>query len=569
MDLQFILLFYAVVFSGLGTAAAVDKEYEDRLAFSSGEVGNIFSDDKGQIELVIKNTSEMTSGKVFLRNEEQRLLNEYPIPRDIGRLKIDLPSKGFYSIEAAVNYRDGSMAIKKTTAAVIGKPIPDTERNRSRFGLWHVSGTPRSAEIAGARWTRGMWELIDYQLDPKGNIVSPEIKQPFYSHMTWIGTFAGSLPEWVTGKSNREKGILYPPKDWQQFESLVKQFAKDLKEFPPYFEAFNEPDAHWKGTDTELVMFESVMAKAIKSVYPETKVFGPSLYNIDIQKLRKLVEIGLLESMDGLVMHAYVNGTPPEGEFIDRIKNLKVYLASIGKADFPVYITEFGWTSAAGTWQRPVNELTQARYLSRSLTLLATEDINAYIYFCLLYKNAPNPGEAEFSILHQDQTPKPAYAAYSNTARWLLGVSGGRWLRVGQSANMALFRNGADTVVVAWDAEGSPSLFTELVPQSTEDMMGRNISNGFSGVPLNNGPVFIRISDKSLFDMVLSNPLSINRGGSVAVPFKDSWGSNVFKIKGGALEIQPNAPAGPYIIMGLTSTGWQGLSLDVREPDKR
>ena len=190
-------------------------------------------------------------------------------------------------------------------------------------------------------------------------------------------------------------------------------------------------------------------------------------------KLERLVDLGLLGSLDGLSIHAYVYGTKPEAEFFDRVKELKTYLSSIGKAEFPVYITEFGWTTAKGTWQEPIDELTQAKYLSRAFLLLATEDIKAAVYFCQLYRNAPNPGEEAFSILHQDHTPKPAFAAFANASRWLAGISQERRLVQNGDLNLALFLKGQTAAVAAWDTGGGSFLSFESEPLAAEDMTGR------------------------------------------------------------------------------------------------
>ncbi|MDP2689335.1 MAG: hypothetical protein Q8P48_04380, partial [Deltaproteobacteria bacterium] len=239
-------------------------------------------------------------------------------------------------------------------------------------------------------------------------------------------------------------------------------------------------------------------------------------------------------------------------------------LASIGRERMPVFLTEFGWTTGKGTWQSPVDELTQAQYLSRSLTLLAGENIDCFVYFCLLYINASNAGEAEFSILHQDQSPKPAYAAYANAARRLSGVTGkGRWIRVSPSVNIVLFRKGSGTVAAAWDAGEGSSLFAGLEPQNAADMMGRPAAQGPGGFALTGSPLFLTLGDASLFNTGVLSPISLKKGESALVPISDIWG-DAFSLTDGVLDVLPDAPAGRYIILGLASYGWQVLPLEVR-----
>lgn len=524
---------------------------------------NIMQGDMGAVVLNIADADKVHSGVVGVYDETGAEIWRTVVRPGVSSVSVELTSKGSYSIEASISYKNGTIAKESAVFAIIGEPLPDNVNIDSSFGLWNVSADPSLAIAAGARWSRRVWTLKDYREAADGEpIPMKHVTRVPEPGLRWIGTLAWGLPQYITGVQEAEDA-LYPPNDWDSFARLVERFARDVPDFPPYFEIYNEPEVTWKLTDTELVRFLSTIAQGIKAIHPGTMVLGPTLYEINLERLKRLISLGLLNELDGLSVHAYVNGTSPETEFIGRVKALKEYLVKAGHPTLPLYITEFGWTTSKGTWQKPVNELTQARYLSRSMTLLSTEEIAAKVYFCLLYRT-DNSGEAGFSILHQDGTPKPAYAAYANVARWLSGVGTGRWLRVSSSVNVALFKEGMDTIVVAWDVGGGSILSTGFVPREASGMTGTRAPAEQTEFTLNGSPVFLRLLDASLFDMGILEPVSIKRGGSAKIPLLDQLGNNAFTLKNGVLKVSSHASRGSYIIMGVTSAGWQALPLDVR-----
>jgi len=563
------LLGYGSAGNNSDTAAAASdssvKTSSSPIELVSSNPGNIFYDNgsDGSVSVNLTNPDKIVSGALSVTDEKGNVLENIDIKARSGFLKIALPSKGYYRIKASARYMDGSKAENGVTAAVIGKQLAENERLASFFGLWHLNGDIRMSGAAGSGWTRRMWGLKDYKVDGAGKPLPLDFaKPPIDKGYNLIGTLAWPLPAWLTGVEAKKE--LYPPEDWGRFAELVERFARDVPDFPPYFEVFNEPEVHWKGTEAELVRFIGAIARGIRAVHPGTKVLGPTLYRIDVPKLERLVDLGLLGSLDGLSIHAYVYGTKPEAEFFDRVRELKTYLSSIGKAEFPVYITEFGWTTAKGTWQEPIDELTQAKYLSRAFLLLATEDIKAAVYFCQLYRNAPNPGEEAFSILHQDHTPKPAFAAFANASRWLAGISQERRLVQNGDLNLALFLKGQTAAVAAWDTGGGSFLSFESEPLAAEDMTGRPVPAEPRTFKLDDSPVFISFVDPNLFDMAVTNLLAVNRGEVKPVPFTGEWADRFFNVAKGTLTVMNSAPRGRHTIIGMTSEGWRAIPFDVQ-----
>lgn len=366
------------------------------------------------------------------------------------------------------------------------------------FGIWNVNARVDLADMAGSKLSRRMWRLNDYKL-LEGQVLSQKLAANRYLKKTEvIGTMAGPLPAWIQPAMHISDKI-YPPTDWQLFDKLIRRWLQDVPDFPDYFEVFNELDAHWTGSVAEYQRFESIIVKAIRDIYPNTKILGPGSYDADPIRLQKYMSPQFLKQFDGIVLHAYVNGTRPEDEFIGRIRQIKEYLKQIGFPNKPLYITEFGWTTANGSWQKPVNELTQAQYLSRAFLLLASERVEAAIYFCLYY-DTNNLGERGFSILNRNMTPKPAYLAFKNLTHFLNDSNG---ISSGTKGTVfyVVIQKPNKTVLALWSPDGASSI---TLPQPKEtfkvyDLVGKELTKS-STLEVDKSPVFIEFSSR-LVDM--------------------------------------------------------------------
>lgn len=566
----------AIVFlTCFSDARGIESPESRAVKFTSHHTGNVFPDNKGELTLIFDKANRVVGGSVLLNDEMGQSVSTLPIAAGSSEIKVVLPHKGFYAINASVHYQDGSVALERATAAVIGVPIAEQLMTASRIGVWHVHGDLDLARIAGSRWNRQMWRIKDYQLDRDGAIIPKPKTQLLDKRFSWIGTFAWGLPQWLEGRPKFSKAIvkgddLFTPADWAQLDSLVRQFARDVADFPPVFELWNEPELHWaeKFNPEDFVKFHAVLAGAIKSVHPDTKVIGPCFWHIDLPRLKQMVNAGLLNHLDGLSLHGYVAGaTPPEGELIERIVELKQYLRSIGKGDFPIYITEFGWTTGSGGSgpRVKVDELTQARYITRSLSLLAAQDLTAVIPFVLLYN--PNPlysesGEVEadagFSFLYKNKSPKPVYAAYANAAKWLAGTSKPVWLKLSSTTHLVLFDKGVNKIAVAWDAVGEQTVHFPKIAATVEGMVGQGIPAAQS-ITLSPSPVFFQLTEMFAHSFQVKPPLKVNPGNVLDLDYEIIWVPGELQHQeSGQVYIPLNTGKGMYVVFGK-----RGESVDV------
>jgi hypothetical protein len=561
------------------TVFAAASKAADAPAFSSAAPGNIFTDTTGVLSLRLPANS--AGGEITLGDETGGVRQTLSVPADAAEaFTVTLPGKGYYTLAASVKLADGSVAKASTTAAVVG-PVPSDEiRMQSRLGLWTVQGDPGLVLAAGARWNRRMISIHTLQENMLDPVPPPPEKLLFaQTPFSQVGVMSFGLPRWIMEPTDKKKSFGNPltkPTDWAKLRQLVAAWTRQQSEhFPYHFEIYNEPEWQWSGgTNAELVRVLATIADGIKEARPQTKVLGPGFSSIRIKDPARLDlvtanELGLFDHLDGLVVHAYVDGTAPENEFIRRVAELKQFLADIGRPGYPVHITEFGWTSGKGTWQKPVDELTQARYAVRSLTLLAALGVENATYFALHYKAAPNDGERGFSLLRDDSTPKPSYAAYANVARWLANVKGlGTWLRLTPTTHLVLFEKTDDTsVAVAWDTASGRVIGLPLATSRREDMTGRALP-ATDDLALSPSPIFLEFSRAQSPSIDMLPALDVMRGGDdVTLARGRDWIAPApLRVRDGKLSVPAAAANGDYLLLARDGDRWLGQPVRVIPP---
>ena len=358
------------------------------------------------------------------------------------RWLLSLPEPGWYDIRVSPNEFIAAEGGDLTfTVAILGSPIPEEWRTNSVFGIWNVHGDPALIRLAGARWNRRMTSFRDVTPDDAANygdiemqnaensslvtrhssltegVASPYIER---DGLAQVGVFSFGMPLWTMDMPEDVKlpsfgNPFYPAKDWADVSRAVAAYAR-THALPRDMSIYNEPLAHFQGKPAQIADYARAVRAGLKAADPSFRIGGPGLYSIRIRDLTAIEEGGLLESLDFLDMHAYVGGTPPEGEFVRKIEMLRDWLAAHGRADMPVYLTEFGWTAAEGTWQPPVERATQARYVARSLAFAWSQGVDALVYFALDYRTK-KAGEAAFSLIGPDGRPEAGYCAFAAVSR--------------------------------------------------------------------------------------------------------------------------------------------------------
>ncbi len=487
-----------------------------------------------------------------------------PDPAHEGHWLLRLTERGWYEIEIAGRDGPGLLAL---TAAVIGAPISEVWRTNSVFGIWNVNGDPALIRLAGARWNRRMTSFRDVteadaakygdiemqnaecrmqnaensSLVTRHPSLAEGVASPYGERddLRQVGVFSFGMPIWTMDMPEGIKlpsfgNPFYPAKDWNDVARAVAAYAR-THALPRDMSIYNEPLAHFKGKPAQIADYARAVRKGLKAADPSFRIGGPGLYSIHIANLSKIEENSLLESLDFLDMHAYVGGTPPEGEFIRKIDMLKEWLSSHDRADMPISLTEFGWTAADGTWQPPVDRATQARYVARSLALAWSRGINALIYFALDYRTK-KAGEAAFSLIGPDGRPEAGYCAFAAVSRHFAASEPIGHLMLAPGVHMVVGRRDGRLQFMVWCEDGTKPCEVALPFKfsAVRDLFGSPISSG--------GPIMASPSPIFLETEVMATPALGALPTRTVMALPQPRDGEVFAVKG----LDSSAPDGRY-----------------------
>jgi len=165
---------------------------------------------------------------------------------------------------------------------------------------------------------------------------------------------------------------------------------------------WNEPDVvdseHYGANPIIYVNMVKDMYNAIKAADPTAIVCMPDAYGPSYW-FAKVCELGLLDYTDAISIHLYEG--PPEN-VIDAIHQVRTIIRRYTTADIPIYITEFGFSSAPGLAYTGTNvsESTRAKYIIRYiLCALASRSTKVFIYTTQTARVNTTSNEDWFGIL--------------------------------------------------------------------------------------------------------------------------------------------------------------------------
>lgn len=523
--------------------------------FFSGQTDHIISAESGRMKISVYDPGNLVSGKIAVLDEEGKLKEHRTLKNGISEVTLQMPERGFYDFSVRAVYRDGKQINSSCSAAVIGVPLDENIRRLSRYGICSVYANSKWAKKYGFNALYHRWSLRNISQRKDGTLVWQGKPASFSQDQVTHAAMFDNLPKWLCTDKGQSSGGLYPPKDWNLLSEAVKLWAENTTVLPDVINIFNEPDARWRGSADDFVKIHNVISSALKEARPEAKVGGPGFYRIRPDHFRRNVEKGILKNMDYIVLHAYVHATPPEAEFIGNIIEIQNYLSATPYADLPIAFTEFGWTSPPGDWQKPVDELTKARYCARSMILCTVRNIRHLIYFAARFYQSPE--EWNYSIVKPDYTPLPAMSAYSTLIRELAPVhTGGTWIKFAPGIHGAFFLRNGKSAGAFWTEKEQIGILLPGKPNYVRSMTG-TLLNGNEKMIISPSPVYAEFSGTGLAKIqetpvqtiLPEEKFSLHADEILQPPYlkKDQQG-NFF--------IPESAPLGFYTVMSRNGEEW-------------
>lgn len=208
----------------------------------------------------------------------------------------------------------------------------------------------------------------------------------------------------------------------QRFADYAAAAAQAVSTQHPVFELWNE----WNGAAKKDAAFSPENYRALaESTRPAVKRVAPNAPFL-VGALgddpgwtwtRKMLQTGILQYADGASIHLYNFCMGPakrtSAEIIDRLTAFhRLVGQASGNPDFPIYVTETGWTTASN--KCGVSEQAQADNTAQLILWASTEARwlkGMWIYE--LKDSGKNPSELEdnFGLYRFDNSPKPVACA--------------------------------------------------------------------------------------------------------------------------------------------------------------
>ncbi len=329
-----------------------------------------------------------------------------------------------------------------------------------RYGMGNpeMDRAAAMAQAAGVKWTREefSWASIEtapgqYDFSYYDTIVDTANRHGIsvYGLLSYWGRFT---------QPYTEKGI-------DDFCLWARATVRHFKGRVRHWEIYNEPNIFfWDGPKELYPVLVKRCGQAIKEEDPQAVVLAVSTSGIDRKFIKLVLDAGA--PFDILTIHPY-RGRLNDAGFVRELRDAAALVDNR-----PVWITEMGWPTHIGGG---VDERAQAQLLSRCyMGAVASGAIQNMGWYDFRDDGGdPFYNEANFGVLRQDMTPKPAYRALASVCRAFTGgkpsmpnIEGEGVLGLQMGDALALWSPAADRRVSVW---------FKVPPKSVSNLMGEPV----------------------------------------------------------------------------------------------
>ncbi|MEW6174945.1 MAG: hypothetical protein AB1588_04535 [Pseudomonadota bacterium] len=295
----------------------------------------------------------------------------------------------------------------------------------------------------------------------------------------------GLSTQFILGYGNQHHGGGEKPRSEPvraAYNRYVDFVTENLKGEVAYYEIWNEWDVEDPRDPAFTQDYARLIADAagiIRQRDPAATVLAGAVTSQGIESgfALRLLENGLMQSVDGLSLHPYVHcrgwrRNTPEA-WIDWMAEVDKELTRAAGRPVPLYLTEMAWPSHQGACG--IDESLQAAYLARAFFLARTLPNIKGMWWYDFRNDGTDKTEREhnFGLVRQDFTPKPAYpvlAAISEIVSQYAYL--GRLENTANDVVMLRFARGEDELLVAWST-GKPRTVELRGNESNEGITGR------------------------------------------------------------------------------------------------
>ncbi len=249
------------------------------------------------------------------------------------------------------------------------------------------------------------------------------------------------------------------------FNRYVAFTAQQFRGRIKHYEVWNEWDVE-NPTDPQFTQdYARLIADAagiIRQHDPDARVLAGAVTTKGIESgfALRLVEAGIMQSVDGLSLHPYVHcrgrGQNTPEAWIEWLAEVDLELSQAANQPVPLYLTEMAWPAHEGACG--IDEDLQAAYLARSFFLARTlSNVRGYWWYDLRNDGTDkHEREHNFGLLRQDYSLKPAYRVLEAISPIIKDFQFLGRVEEAREANVQLrFGNGEEQLLVAWSTDNA------------------------------------------------------------------------------------------------------------------
>ncbi|HBC88376.1 MAG TPA: hypothetical protein DCZ94_15615 [Lentisphaeria bacterium] len=395
------------------------------------------------------------------------------IPLDMGKM---VPSYYELKVSAQIKGADGKTSDVTSEMMSVGvvhfmnRTSEQAMKEGSRFGIklfqigkpgvwWRKGSIYDVAEFLDAQCKLGLqWNRHVFNQEPSeepGKMGTVEMINKFpmnvvlkvegFPESCFDAQKYGPLEDWVKAK-----------KDWRRNtvplkEAYIKWLKEEIAKIPEsqnVFEIWNEPWDKMKPEDFAEIC--KMVVQALKESRPNA-IVGPNSAMGPFEWELKVIKAGGYEGMTMMASHPYSFTPLPEHRVRGWLRNYHDFIKERLGKDLPIYVTEYGWSTAPQNEKYGKTERQQAQLTVRESLMLYAEDCKALIPHWLADREQdPKEREHWFGIFRLNRQPKPVLVAHAVSARMIDSSKfiGDLWLGLGVGA--MLFEKGGKYTLAVW-----------------------------------------------------------------------------------------------------------------------
>jgi hypothetical protein len=264
------------------------------------------------------------------------------------------------------------------------------------------------------------------------------------------------------------------------FNRYVAYVAQQFRGRIKHYEVWNEWDVE-NPTDPQFTEDYARLitdaAGIIRQHDPAAKVLAGAVTTKGIESgfALRLVEAGVMQSIDGLSLHPYVHcrgrGKNTPEAWIEWLAEVDMELSRAAGQPVPLYLTEMAWPAYQGSCG--IDESLQAAYLARSFFLVRTlPNVHGYWWYDLRNDGTDRrEREHNFGLLRQDYSLKPAYRVLTAISPIVQNYQFlGHASESGKDTVLLRFGNADEQVLVAWSTDQARSVSIESMGKATGEL---------------------------------------------------------------------------------------------------